>query len=142
MKKFIVLVLAIIVIVLVYSGLKNDPARDDRLVIPPVTIPLAMQNDSGETGQVLLAEVDGQVEVTVTLVNAPADSVQPAHIHRGSCAVLGDVVYPLSSVTAGTSKTTITASLDALKSNLPLAINVHQSTTEAGNYVACGDLNF
>jgi hypothetical protein len=86
----------------------------------------------------------------------------PAHIHSGSCATLGDVVYPLNDVgsemsdAAGTpiagmpmgpasaipvevSVTTVQTDLNTLVSGV-YAINVHESMENIGNYIACGDI--
>ena len=85
----------------------------------------------------------------------------PAHIHSGSCAALGDVVAPLSDVSASANNNGTAMAMDmvgadtaipALSSvttvDLPLAdivagehtINVHESAENIGNYVACGDI--
>jgi plastocyanin len=86
----------------------------------------------------------------------------PAHIHSGTCASLGDVVYPLTDVGGGggpdatpmagagfvgaqsavpveVSETTIEAGLDSLLDGNH-AINVHESAANIGNYIACGDI--
>ncbi len=91
----------------------------------------------------------------------------PAHIHTGTCETLGDVVYPLTDLTApdmmgtpmagmdstpmagmdsagmgnvvGQSTTTVEASLDDLLA-AEHAINVHLSAEEIDVYIACGDL--
>jgi hypothetical protein len=91
------------------------------------------------------------------------DGPHPAHIHSGTCATLGDVVYPLSDVggpmmdASGTpmaagmamgstaaipvkaSMTTIQADLNTIL-GAEHAINVHESAENIGNYIACGDL--
>lgn len=141
MKKIIFL---IVIIILGFSLYAIWLARNDvhSKTPEPLIIPLAMQNDSGETGRVTMSEVNGQVKVMVNLTSASVDQSQPAHIHRGSCATLGEVVYTLSQVVNGSSETTITAAFEALKSNLPLTINVHKSVAESGTYVACGDIIF
>jgi plastocyanin len=86
----------------------------------------------------------------------------PAHIHAGTCAALGDVVFPLSDVggammdAAGTavagmamgpetaipvdvSITTVQADLNTIIGG-GHAINVHESAENIGNYIACGDI--
>ena len=87
----------------------------------------------------------------------------PAHIHSGTCATLGDVVHPLSDVSAqamnnGTpmammdmmmgsgaaipvesSVTTVQAALSDIVGG-EHAINVHESADNIGNYIACGDI--
>ena len=114
-------------------------------------------------GMVLLVGV-GPVAATAQNGTRP----HPAHIHSGSCDQLGDIVYPLMSVSmdgaingtpeAGTptmemgqmmgagsavpvetSVTSVDASLDDLLGS-PHAINVHQSKAKIDNYIACGDI--
>jgi hypothetical protein len=85
-----------------------------------------------------------------------ADEAHPAHIHAGTCATLGDVVFPLTDVTdpatAGaewvgaetahavkTSRTDVAVSFDELVAG-EYAVNVHLSSEEIGTYIACGDI--
>ncbi len=88
----------------------------------------------------------GTGAVAQELVEAP----HPSHIHRGTCADLDpDVAYPLSdiapvapdavpgAVEVGVSSAAI--SLDDLLAE-PHAINVHESSDNAGSYIACGDI--
>ncbi len=105
-------------------------------------ISLSEQNGSGENGIAFMLESgDGNVQVDLSVSGAPQGvTAQPAHIHLGSCANLGAVKYPLTAVTADSSSTVLEVSFDKLMSELPLAINVHKSATEAGVYVACGDI--
>ena len=107
-----------------------------------VTINLKEQNESSESGTASLVEKDGKVMVTLNLTGAAEGVVQPAHIHMGSCPNVGEVKYPLTSPVDGKSETTLEVSLDQLKGDTPLAINVHKSASEAKIYVACGDLVF
>lgn len=91
-----------------------------------------------------------------------AMAAHPAHIHSGTCAELGDVVFPLSDVSSammmdGTpmamgemmgasaaipvewSVTTVAAPLADIVSG-GHAINIHESAENIGNYIACGDI--
>lgn len=138
MKKFIVLVIIVVLAFMFYRWWGGD--ADDTVKVGPVTIVLTIQNESGESGQAVLSEVDGQVKVVVSIVGQPIGASQPAHIHHGSCAALGEPVYALSPVAEGTSETTLTATFEVIKSGLPLAINVHKSASESSIYVACGDI--
>ena len=138
MKKFIILVIVVALIFLAYRWWGSG--ADDVAKVVPVTVTLAAQNNSGESGQAILTEVDGQVAVTMNLTGAPPGISQPSHIHYGTCATLGEPVYALSPVTDGGSETTLTAAFQALKTGLPLAINVHKSIAESSVYVACGDI--
>jgi Cu/Zn superoxide dismutase len=104
------------------------------------TYPISAQNGSGETGSVTLtaAGADSTV-VSVSLTGAPA-AAQPAHIHPGSCANLNPAPkYPLGNLVSGKSTTTVPASLASLTAG-GFAVNVHKSTDDLKDYVACGDL--
>lgn len=107
-----------------------------------VRIELAALNNSGLKGMAQLKEKDGKVRVEIKLEGAVKNVVQPAHIHSGSCANLGAVKYPLINLEKGKSETVLDTTFEKLKSELPLAVNVHKSIVEAGVYVACGDLKF
>jgi plastocyanin len=93
--------------------------------------------------------------------SAHGDEAHPAHIHTGTCAAPGDVVFPLSSVGAGydidgtpsagawtgpesavavdASVTTVQASLADIVSG-GHAIVAHESAENIQNYIACGDV--
>lgn len=101
---------------------------------------LITQNESGESGVATLREKDGKITVDIKMEGSPAGVTQPAHIHLGTCQNIGTVKHPLSSVVNGISTTTLNTTFDELKKDLPVAINVHKSTTEPGVYVSCGNL--
>lgn len=107
-----------------------------------ITVKLAELNNSGETGTAILKEENGKTKVTLRLSGAPKDVTQPAHIHAGSCAALGGVKWPLTFPVNGKSETTLDITLVQLRTEMPLAVNVHKSTAEAGVYVACGEISF
>lgn len=78
---------------------------------------------------------------------------RPVHIHSGSCDELGDVVAPLTDLTAPegdrvgqrradlaeTSFTNVPLALDAILAE-DHAINAHLSSEEIGTYIACGNI--
>lgn len=105
-----------------------------------VTVTLAAQNGSGETGTATLTQESGDVKVVVALKGAPAGP-QPMHIHLGTCANLNPApAYPLESLSNGASTSTVKGvTIDELLAK-PYAINVHKSTSDLGTYVACGDI--
>lgn len=106
-----------------------------------MTVKLDTQNNSKRTGEAVLTEIEGgKVKVILSVSGAPSGIVQPAHIHSGACPIPGAVKYPLTSVTNGASQTVLDVALEQLVAELPLAVNVHKSSTEAGVYVACGDI--
>jgi hypothetical protein len=104
-----------------------------------VTVPLSAQNGSGETGSAKISDVDGGVSVVISLKGAPA-SAQPAHIHDGSCPNPGGVAYPLKDVVGGSSTTMVKGTSVAALLAKPYSINVHESASNLGKYVACGNI--
>jgi uncharacterized cupredoxin-like copper-binding protein len=79
---------------------------------------------------------------------------RPVHIHSGTCDALGDVVQPLTDLTAPegdrvgqgrradlaeTSFTNVPLTLDAILAE-DHAINAHLSAEEIGTYIACGNI--
>jgi len=106
------------------------------------TVVLSEQNDSNESGSVTLQEKDGKTTVVITLSNQPEGVAQPAHIHAGTCASIGAVVYPLTLVVDGRSETVFDLPLTTmLSAATDLSINVHMSELDLGTYVACGDID-
>ena len=80
--------------------------------------------------------VSAQLHVT----NPPYDTPQPAHIHAGACPKPGAIVYPLNDVVNGFSETMIDVDIQTIRSQFPLAVNVHKSASQSAIYVACGNL--
>lgn len=105
-----------------------------------LSLTLAEQNQSGQSGTANVYEQGDKTKIEVILRNSPTDTPQPSHIHTGSCAAIGGVKYPLSSLVNGESTTTLDVSYNQLLTELPLAINVHKSAAESGIYVACADI--
>ncbi|MFY9664044.1 MAG: hypothetical protein WAL67_01255 [Candidatus Cybelea sp.] len=104
------------------------------------TITMNEQNGSGESGTATLTQVGDDVQVVITLKGGPATTPQPAHIHTGTCAKLGGVVYPLSNVVDGASTSTVKGvTIDKLLTATH-AINVHESAANLDKYVACGNI--
>jgi hypothetical protein len=79
---------------------------------------------------------------------------RPVHIHSGDCVDLGDVVVPLTDLTApvgeGVGQAEEASQAESSFTNVPMAldailaadhaINVHLSAEEIGTYIACGEL--
>lgn len=110
------------------------------------TLQLQAQNGSGETGTVTLTPSANGIAVDVATDKAP-DSPQPVHIHKGTCAKLDPApAYPLSNITKssdgtkGTSMTTVSGITMAQLESAPYAVNVHKSTSDIKDYVACVDI--
>jgi hypothetical protein len=104
-----------------------------------ITVDLAEQNGSGESGTATLTADGESTTVSLELTGGPAGTPQPAHIHTGTCAALGDVTFPLTNVEDGQSETTVNAPLSELM-GADYAINVHESEPQIQNYVSCGDI--
>jgi Cu/Zn superoxide dismutase len=104
-----------------------------------LTVKLVAQNGSGENGTATLTQAGSDVKVVVAIPKGPAGP-QPAHIHDGTCAGIKGVAYPLTSVAGGKSTTTVKGvTIDQLLAG-KYAINVHESTSNLGKYVACGNI--
>lgn len=104
-----------------------------------LTLKLNAENGSGENGTATLTQVGSDVKVVIAIPHGPAGP-QPAHIHDGTCAGIQGVAYGLTSIANGSSTTTIKGiTIDQLLAG-KYAINVHKSTGEIGNYVACANI--
>jgi hypothetical protein len=133
-----ILLLTVLVLGLA-AGCGGDDDGDEATGGDTVTVELAEQNDSGESGTATLAAAGEQTRVVLDLSNPTSDS-QPAHIHRGTCANLDPApAFPLPNVEDGSSEATVDVTLDELTSG-EYAVNVHQSNDEADVYVSCGDI--
>ncbi len=135
------MVVGIIVVILVIVGvvmfLKSTPGADNA----GVTVALGAQNNSNESGTAKFIEKEaGKLKVVLALTGSPAGVSEPAHIHAGSCVNLGGPKYTLTPLVGGKSETMLDITLDQLLSELPLAVNVHKSATEASVYVSCGNI--
>ena len=105
------------------------------LAIVAMTIPNAFAQDATPVAQAV----------------APA---RPAHIHSGDCVELGDVVVPLTDLTAptgeGTGQADKAVPAESSFTNVPMAldailgadhaINVHLSAERIDTFIACGEL--
>jgi len=148
MKSTIVWVIVIVILLGGFLWVMNRPAvevpplqeEEQEMAQQPVVVALSTQNNSGISGTATLTDMNGSTLVKLDLVGAPVDVAEPAHIHTGSCANIGGVVYPLTDSLNGISETTLNVPLSAILSQLPLALNVHKSAEEVSVYVACGDL--
>jgi Cu/Zn superoxide dismutase len=117
--------------------LAASPALADTSTL---TIPIATLNASGESGTAVLTQTPDGVQVVVTIKGAPADA-QPMHIHAGTCAKINAAPeWPLTSVTAGKSTSLVKGVTIDQMLKTPYAINVHKSTADLADYVACGNI--
>lgn len=140
-KNLLVVFLIVAVLVVGYMISSKKTTTSQTPEGNEVVVTLSEQNSSGEYGTAALVEENGQLTVTLDLVGAPSGVTQPAHIHTGPCADIGGVTYALEFPVGGNSVTTLDVTLDQLATQMPLALNVHKSVSEAGVYVSCGDLS-
>ena len=120
----------------------SQAAPSSGMMSNEATVILKPVNASNEAGSAILKEENGQVKVTINLTGYTKDIIQPAHIHLGDCPGVGTVKYPLTSIVNGASTTLLSVTLESLKKELPLAINVHKSAAEVATYTACGPISF
>jgi hypothetical protein len=98
--------------------------------------------------------IPSAVAQEATPVAQQVSPARPAHIHSGNCVELGDVVVPLTDLTAPVSEsvgqadsatpaessfTNVPMTLDAIL-GADHAINVHLSAERIDTYIACGEL--
>src|SRR5262249_20186461 len=105
-----------------------------------ITIDLKELNSSGVSGTATLTD-NGDNTTTVSINVNGATGDHPAHIHQGTCSNLApNPKYPLANVAAdGTSQTKVDVSLADLLAS-PYAVNLHESATNLGVYIACGEI--
>lgn len=97
-------------------------------------------NNSGLSGIAVLGEKSNKTIVSLGVSGVSESEVMPVHIHKGLCSDLGEIAYPLKDVSGGNSETALDFGIEKLRNELPLALNVHKSTTEVETSVVCGDL--
>ena len=103
-----------------------------------ITVKMAAQNKSGESGTAKLTPQGDQTKVDISLKGAKG--AQPAHIHAGTCAKLDPKPkHGLENVVDGKSSTVVPVKMQDLLSS-PNAINVHKSAEDLKTYVACGSI--
>ena len=115
------------------------PARNN-LENKMITVRLDPLNGSGQMGTAFLRQKDKVEYLDINVLNAPANDLQPAHIHRGKCPNPDEVIYSLNASQKGVSGTLLDTSLEQILDKLPLAINIHTSSYESEIYTACGDI--
>ncbi|MFN8499405.1 MAG: CHRD domain-containing protein [Anaerolineae bacterium] len=131
-RKTIVLVALAAVLALVFASVTSAQSTT-------VTVPLAAENNSGQTGTATLTAMGDQTQVVINVPAGPGGTPQPAHIHDGTCAAPGKVVWPLTNVVDGKSTTMVNAKLADIATGGYL-INIHKSAAEVSVYTSCGQV--
>jgi hypothetical protein len=102
----------------------------------------------------MASTIPGAMAQEATPVAQEAAPARPAHFHSGDCVELGDVVIPLTDLTApvgaGVGQADEAAQAESSFTNVPMtleailaadhAINVHLSAEEIDTYIACGEV--
>lgn len=150
MSKTKLIVIAVIIVGLAAYALvswlgEGEPQPQEEAVVeqqatsePAVTVDFIGE----QTGVATILELNGLAQVQYGFIDAPEGIIQPAHIHAGSCANLGEIKYLLNFPVDDISVTDLDVTLAELKTQLPLAINVHQSLEDIGMSIACADIVF
>lgn len=103
---------------------------------------------------IVTSTVPGAIAQDATPIAQGVASARPAHIHSGDCVELGDVVVPLTDLTApvgeGAGQADEASPAESSFTNVPMmldailgadhAINVHLSAEAIDTYIACGEL--
>lgn len=107
---------------------------------PNMTVYLSALNASRQSGTAVLSDMGGKTKVTLNIRSGAVDVAQPAHIHMGSCPNPDAIKYPLTDVVNGQSETVLNVSMQQIKTQEPLAVNIHKSADQIKTYVSCGNL--
>jgi hypothetical protein len=126
------------VAVLVLVGCGGDGDGDDVAGARALTLDVAAQNGSGQSGTARLTDDGEKTRIVVELAN-PLEVAQPSHIHEGTCDELGDVVAPLENVVDGRAESVVDMSLAELRRG-GLIVHAHKSEAEYETSVACAEI--
>jgi hypothetical protein len=117
----------------------------------PTTSTATAMLDHEPTGTVTMSWSSSTKKLTVgiSMIGLGPDSTHPAHIHSGTCANTGNIIYPLDPVTAtATGDATVTTTVSNVGAGIPASgwsLNVHTgpALTPADQYrpIACIDIS-
>ena len=126
---------------LAFAQDKDKTEKKKKPAAKAVTVRLAEQNKSGQSGRARLTPAgEGKTKVEINMKGGPKGVAQPAHIHEGTCPNPDPKPrYPLQDVTDGKSSSEVAADIKTLTGG-KMAINVHKSKEDIKTYVACGDI--
>ena len=103
---------------------------------------------------IVASTISGAIAQDATPVAQQVSPARPAHIHAGDCVELGDVVVPLTDLTApigeGVGQAAKATPAESSFTNVPMtldailgadhAINIHLSAEQIDTYIACGEI--
>lgn len=108
----------------------------------------AKQGENAQGFATLNVTAPGTLQVTVNVTGLSPNSTHPEHIHVGTCAAGGPILYPLNQLTAGSDGTASSVTIIRGPPTLLIAsdgwfVNVHTGPTMAGTGskpISCGDV--
>jgi hypothetical protein len=110
----------------------------------PVNVTMNATGGSGVTGSAQLTAMGAQTQVVVTVQGASQNGSHVNHIHAGSCAQQGGIVFPLTDIrTDATGRGSATTMVAAPLSTIQGAshyVNVHAGPALPSPGVSCGDI--
>lgn len=126
---------------LAFAQDKGEKKSEKKKAAPKsVTVRLAEQNKSGQSGTARLTPMGDKTRVEISMKGGAKGVAQPAHIHDGTCPKPDPKPkHGLQDVVDGKSTSEVPVSLDTLLKE-KVAINVHKSKEELKVYVACGNI--
>ncbi len=118
------------------------PEMEELALVGDIIIDMKAVGGSDEWGKVALTFLGAKTKISLRLDGAPYGALQPAHIHKGTCDAIGEeLTHKLTFPATGSSESVVEASLDELRAEGSLVIDVHKSFAEDGVVVACGEIN-
>lgn len=139
-KRWVVAALAPAALIVTSTGCGGGSEEEERIVGgEALTVQLAEQNGSGQSGTAMFTPLDGGRTRIVIELTSPQEAPQPAHVHRGSCDDLGPPVVALTDVEDGRSATNAEIPLRKLETG-DLVIHAHKSEAEYDISVACAPI--
>ena len=130
---------ALLLVALALAGCGGGGAGGNAGSAQPIEVSLEAGNESGQAGSATINSVkDGQVNIVVEVVSAVTEEqIQPAHIHKGTCAEIDPAVaYELFDVVQGIGAATVDVEIEMLTAS-PHVVDVHVSG-EDDAVAACG----
>ena len=119
------------------------PDREGEALVGDVIIDMKAVGGSGESGRVALTFMGAKTKISLRLDGAPYGTLQPAHIHKGTCENIGEEAkYKLTFPATGSSESVIEAGLEELRAAGAMVIDIHKSFAEDKKVVSCGELRF
>lgn len=111
---------------------ESSSSEDDN----SLRIDLNSKSDINQYGTATIKEENEKLAIELSLVNSPS-TVQPVHIHRGTCDAPGEIIVNLTNVVNGRSSSVVDLTLDAVNDGNHV-ITGHRSAEALGTYDFCG----